>query len=236
MSDAPDQILSDPHEPYWQRYRGVSNSPAARAAILVPLIGYWIIFNDSLAHYLTLRIGPSEVAAPTGSPPWRLSLTYFGLVSIAIASAIYQAFCPQEVKKYDSGTDYILAVGSQISRTELERVEHALRTGDEGAQRTLHRLEQQYSYVRMARDEFDRTIEGGLVKGLDRKRESEEFGNYIRELLQAHYDLCNRIARAARWTMKVTYAMGFVLLTIPSINVFCCVLSISLKSLWSFFT
>jgi hypothetical protein len=38
----------------WTDLRGISNSNAAKSTILIPLIGYWIIFNESVLSWLQL--------------------------------------------------------------------------------------------------------------------------------------------------------------------------------------
>jgi hypothetical protein len=40
--------------PLWVRLRFVSNSTAAKATILVPLIGYLILFNEKVVEFLNL--------------------------------------------------------------------------------------------------------------------------------------------------------------------------------------
>ena len=40
--------------PTWSDLRGVGNSTAVRASIIVPVIGYLIILNSALADYLKL--------------------------------------------------------------------------------------------------------------------------------------------------------------------------------------
>jgi hypothetical protein len=38
----------------WSDLRGISNSYAAKSTILIPLVGYWIIFNENVAKWLNL--------------------------------------------------------------------------------------------------------------------------------------------------------------------------------------
>src|ERR1700681_4261929 len=80
--------------PRWSLLRRVGNSSAVRLTILIPLIGYLIIFNSYVVHYLEL---PKEFAGaqPPGSAVSpRLLLIYFGLSALAAGSVIYAYFCP----------------------------------------------------------------------------------------------------------------------------------------------
>lgn len=85
----------------WSRFWTVSSSRAARMTVLIPLIGYLIIFNAKIAEYLhvirELGGSPNDVSV---SP--RLLLIYFGLCAIAAAVAIYSWRCPNAVKYYGS--------------------------------------------------------------------------------------------------------------------------------------
>jgi hypothetical protein len=100
--------------PYWLQVRSVSNSTAARLTILIPIVGYWIIFNEAVATKL--------IFDTNATVSWRLFATYFGLCFIAAASGIYQALCPREVKQYSSPTEYIAAVSPHMSDIEEKRV------------------------------------------------------------------------------------------------------------------
>ena len=39
------------YTPLWDKLRSVSNSTAAKATILVPVIGYLIIFNEKIVEF-----------------------------------------------------------------------------------------------------------------------------------------------------------------------------------------
>src|ERR1700691_6469979 len=84
----------------WSTLRSIGNSFAVRATILIPLVGYFIIFNSKLADYVGLirEVTGTDTSGLSVSP--RLFETYFGLCFIAVGTAIYSAFCPSVIKKY----------------------------------------------------------------------------------------------------------------------------------------
>jgi hypothetical protein len=188
--------------PYWLFFRSASNSVAARAVILIPIVGYWIIFNDRLVGFSDL----SRILVPlTGerppSMPWRLFATYFGLCLIAVASALYQWRCPSEIKLYPTASVYVGDVSSRISGIEEMRVERALEEGDAESKRILAQI---------------RELPGQPhPEQLQQAREHAK-----RNVLQAHYDFCNRRYPIARFAAAVCYTAGFVALLVPSIDVF----------------
>src|SRR6266852_9232668 len=93
----------------WSRLRSVGNSLPARLTILIPLVGYLIIFNQETAKYLTLiqELAGQKTSAdhPISVSPSVL-LVYFGLCALALGSAIYSYLCPDQVRHYGSSAAY----------------------------------------------------------------------------------------------------------------------------------
>lgn len=189
--------------PYWTDFRTVSNTSAAKAVILLPLIGYWIIFNDYVADYTRLSRYLFRHGAPDAAHfPWRLFIMYFGLCFVAVASALYQWRCPPDIKMYATATEYVGRVFPAISGIEQVRVEQALRDGDNSS-RALHT--QIASSVSLTTD----------PDTMARRRAHAD-----RNMLQAYFDLCNRSSRWIRLLVAWCYRIGFAALLAPSIDVF----------------
>lgn len=118
--------------PHWTDFRAVSNTAAARAVILIPLIGYWIIFNDYIVECTRLsRFLYRDGTEPANYFPLRLFFVYFGLCFVAVASTLYQWRCSPEIKLYPTATEYVGSIFPHISGIEEVRVEQALREGDD---------------------------------------------------------------------------------------------------------
>jgi len=109
--------------PTWADLRGIGNSSAVRASIIVPVIGYLIILNSTVADYLKLH-GIEWVNQPTNvwDRLWslKLYLVYFGLMFLGVGAAIYQWKCPSFVKKYGDWADYVAGVAPQVDRGQVE--------------------------------------------------------------------------------------------------------------------
>jgi hypothetical protein len=178
---------------YWLQVRSVSNWSPIRFTILIPIIGYWIIFNDYLLTSSKLLFDPKPPADADKAlmVSWRLFATYFGLCFIAVASGIYQALCPREVKQYGSPTDYIAGVAPHLSSVEEERVRDAVEM--ELAKRS--------------------PTTGALDSILDSRTDK-------RKLLQDHFDLCNRLDPTARSVVGACYIIGAAILFVPTVDVF----------------
>jgi hypothetical protein len=82
------------HVPLWVRLRFVSNSSAAKATILIPLVGYLVLFNEKVVDFLNLikELNGTHDAGVS----YRLILLYLGLCGIALGVMIYGWFCPNE--------------------------------------------------------------------------------------------------------------------------------------------
>jgi hypothetical protein len=109
LQDILDNILHALQElgiPHWNRLRGIGNSQPVKLTVLIPAVGYLIMFNE-----LIIRYGFSQGLFPTtnGDPDaisWRLLCLYFGLCLVAIGSLIYAARCPVAVKQCGSATEF----------------------------------------------------------------------------------------------------------------------------------
>lgn len=218
--------------PYWQTFRAVSNTPVVRSVILIPIVGYWIIFNDALVCNFTslarsLVQSVPEEHCKVSSPPIRLFAIYFGLCWIAVASTLYQVLCPPEIKRFPDPTEYNARYGPNISSTELDRVEKALVEGDDRSRAEFERITQYFpTQIEPTRESSGRIS----TVGLDVNREAAT--EYRREILQAHYDLCNRLWPLARLLALSCYMLGVIFLLAPSLDVFWRVLKVLWR--WAF--
>ena len=189
--------------------RSVGNSPATKATIFIPLVGYLILFNENLLHYVELSRelfgAHNSHAAPYAQVSLRLLSVYFGLSLIAVASVIYAVWCPQQVKTFDSPSAYIAGTADNISFLEIGEIELALRSQDSLAKGQLDDL----------KDYDDRR---GVAESLEefrhRRVETEA------AVLDLHFQQLNRSHPKARTGASVAYGIGFVALGIPSLDVF----------------
>jgi hypothetical protein len=197
----------------WTSLRSIGNSTMVKMTIFIPLIGYAVLFNEYLVHYLELSrqiFGAPSAPLPSGIAPhlWRLFFVYFGLCFLAAASVIYQVFCPPEVKLYATATDYISVTLANMGNVALARLESRLLNRRSAS--VEFKLIQQYSQERAGK--YDQYSERSI-----RDKIWEDHG---RDTLELNYRSLNVERRPARLTAFAFYALGFGLLIIPSANVF----------------
>ena len=110
----------------WTNLRAVGNRPLSRLVILIPLLGYWIIFNKNLQGYVELKW--DKFFQPTGDEvPWKLLSSYFGLCFIAVATFLYEIFCPEPTKLYSSAVEHSSARYQFMSDMEFSAIEETLK-------------------------------------------------------------------------------------------------------------
>ncbi len=85
----------------WHSLAQISNSKLMKLTILIPIIGYMVLFNENIVEFLNLsqEIFPNEgLKSSVNEGISRLYYFYFGLTFIGIAMTLYQVFCPTQVK------------------------------------------------------------------------------------------------------------------------------------------
>lgn len=102
----------------------LGNLTAVRLTILIPLVGYLIIFNANVVKYLDLAkefVGISSHHFDFGVSA-KLLLIYFGLCALAAGSVVFSIWCPTEVKHYGTSAAYVGADGRNIGISRLSRL------------------------------------------------------------------------------------------------------------------
>jgi hypothetical protein len=186
----------------WSRLRWVGNSVAARLTILIPLVGYLIIFNERLLSYSNLSVRLFGQIEPVS---WRLLIVYFGLVLIAIGSVLFAIFCPLELKIYASANQFIQAEEPSMSELRMQLIEQSLEEGDENARFIHEQLLANSSNRPTAQNVQEIRHRGKIIE---------------RTELDIYFQMLDRAHLAIRLCVGVSYTIGFCMLFIPSADVF----------------
>lgn len=86
----------------WSKLRSMGSSRLVRSTAIIPIVGYFIIFNDSLIAYIqsnTNFCGDCSVS-------WRISCLYFGLCFLTIGSILFTTGCPDTIKRFAKASDF----------------------------------------------------------------------------------------------------------------------------------
>lgn len=97
----------------WDLARAILNIIPQWIAILTPLFGYAILFNDSILTQISFdKLTESEV----GPSIDQVQMTYFGLIFISIARVIYSVFCNPIVRRHVNASYYFKDELSHMSK------------------------------------------------------------------------------------------------------------------------
>lgn len=95
----------------WSTLANLGNSRIAQLTILMPVVGYLVIFNSTLSEWLGTTLPKRTIA---GVPDiWdrlfdrNLLFLYFGLLIFGLGVALYNSVVPRQIKRFPSVEDYI---------------------------------------------------------------------------------------------------------------------------------
>ena len=187
----------------WTKLKAIGNRPLSRLVILIPLIGYWIIFNKNIQSFIALKW--DHVPQPGDeSVPWKLLSTYFGLCFVAVATFLYEVFCPEETKRYSSPAEHASARFQFTSDIEFNSIEKLI----EGKYGRICKPVRERLFVYK-----DKPLEMLEAEELERR------GSQLR-ILNIYFDILDQSNSTLRIIIQSLYAVGFLALTIPAFVIF----------------
>lgn len=95
----------------WSALSSIGNSRAAKLTILMPIVGYLIIFNSATSEFLATSL-PRRAEANAGDAleflySKNMFFLYFGLLVFGLGVALYNVAVPRQISRYPSVEDYI---------------------------------------------------------------------------------------------------------------------------------
>lgn len=87
----------------WDQLRTFGNSRLVQSTVVVPILGYVILFNANLAEYFNLIFDSDDSTALPG----RLYWLYYGFCLVAAGSIVFSLKCPAEVKHHGAAYDFV---------------------------------------------------------------------------------------------------------------------------------
>jgi hypothetical protein len=206
--------------------------------VLVPLIGWAVIFNENLQNYFELSrhiFGDGEIL---GRVSWRLLCIYFALCFLGAGSTIYHFACPETIKQFATSIDYIAATRAHMGDVMLGRMEGRLKSDPLSS----HEFEQLQSLARQRAEQaqlratpHDRRA-GAFFDAPSSEAAAARAGvydQYWRDLLELNFRTDEQRRSVARLGVLALYVVGFIVLAVPSIDVFWRVTMVGLRTLLS---
>lgn len=177
----------------WNTLRVIGNSTIGKAAIVVPVLGYLLLFNHEVVNFLKLHSTLCNECAIS----WRLIFFYFGSFFVAIGSVLYGLACPVVVERHAGAHDFY-----EAEKEYYDAPEHrSFLVGHILGQRTKSYIRAEYMYPLRS--------ESVMLSDVN-----------LRQLMGEHYFLQNRSRRWLRLVIFFCYAVGACLLAVPTLGTF----------------
>jgi hypothetical protein len=199
----------------WSSIRILGNSRIVKFTVLVPIIGYLLLFNDFLLQYF--KLSPEIFKAKTetsgiGWPTlWRLYIIYFGLCFLAGGSILYNLFCPIIIKRYGSFSEFSSGESDYLPKTDFGRLYFIL-VANLG--KISPKINKEISSLLNGLPEGLRKLERKKFKNFDFSQEERNI------LLKAWYVFESDKNGVLRFFVFQFFLIGLILLAIPTFQTF----------------
>ncbi|MFG5380847.1 hypothetical protein [Yoonia sp. R2-816] len=207
----------------WMLLRGFGASKVASVSVLMPFVGYIILYNSELQNLFgdfggLLSKQPAASSCPQYISSFqRLNLLYCGLFALGTSALVFRSAAPRELKLYSDSNDFIDRERSNLS---ARRVRSMYRTVNFRRNRIGEELCNRANWLTA-----DVPITKASIEFANNKNE-----DVVLDLMRTFFQAQDRHFR--RWAVFLCFfllVIGAVLLAIPSgaftIRVLCTVLS-----------
>lgn len=197
----------------WTTLRAIGNSQLAKSTILVPILGYFVLFNKEILQWLQLHV--SFCGAGGCDVFWRTEMLYFGSCAFAAGAILYALFCPHAIKKYGDSSDYIAGEQTVFGAHPDGGQKDLATTGD------LDERLSDYQSKRLAREREVRELArlGQLPRPIP-DLEAEDATKLLILAQRAFWKL-DKSRPIARFFTASLYLLGAVLVGAPTLITFC---------------
>ncbi|MCP4552721.1 MAG: hypothetical protein GY834_11925 [Bacteroidetes bacterium] len=195
----------------WPEIRRIGNSKLVQGTILIPVLGYLILFSQWFFEFIGEPDGFMHV--------WKVYALYYGFTLIAVGSVIYSFRCPKVVRQYRSPSEYVDSEEPLYSKANMigilkESYRLIKRYGI--SPRKASGINAKTLYSRMN----DINDGGEVLKCLIiEATKIIDSGNKI-EFIASYYTISAEINAYSRRVVFGFYVAGFIFVLIPSVAMF----------------
>ena len=203
----------------WSRYVILFDGWIAKCAMAVPILGYLILFNDSISQHLSFNKLADESSIHFGlSSLVRLKIIYFGLIFLGSANILYRLRRPFTFKIGTNQFDYVEKGLEHFTVSAYININGEIQT------RGHHTLHGKYYDA-----DWDTFLDLALGKreALGRNESTanwleakNRYGELLRSMLIENFYRNNVTHRISLTLCLIFATAGYFLLFIPSIDLF----------------
>lgn len=218
--------LGQPEFMTWKAISKIGRSKIMSLTILVPVIGYMILFNASLVSHFELsnelfnESNSSESPISSGNKS-RLFYFYFGFFFLGLSTVLYKLVCPVIVKENSSAKSYVDEVSSTMTKLKIAKLVEVV-WNKVGKNKGLRDNVRVIRFVLSPQENISELGNPSKLQNITKydKGLSEQESHRLNELMVIYWDIENESKSGVRVLIAVLYAIGFVILTIPTIEMF----------------
>ena len=179
----------------WETLKKLMGSKFAQHVILVPIVGWLLVYQNAFAEMFTSALGPDIEIEKSLS--WELLVFYLGLVLLGIAASLFRILGPEPIVNHDGIQGYIQDTEAILTRTQFERFCDGIGVD--------------------APCEI-KVPAAGVGQVLDATREQWLHLNSagIRDTLAEHYRVKNNDKLIIRYVVAITFVFGALLTLVPT--------------------
>lgn len=88
---------------HWENLKKLSGSKFAQYAVLVPIVGWLLVYQNTFAEALSTIFEVEAIEQAS----WELLVFYLGLVLLGVAAALFRFFAPSEIVDHNGLQGYL---------------------------------------------------------------------------------------------------------------------------------
>ncbi|SDY29656.1 hypothetical protein [Citreimonas salinaria] len=199
----------------WDAVRGIANNGLTRAAGIIPLVGYLILFNDRIADFMSFNtiagVGELSPSPFLFDGIVKLRLTFFGSLFLLSSYCLFRIFRPAVLNEARGDLDFSSRVWETYSVYEIAFMEDQV-FSDRWRPRTKS------FWVILGRVRQRKPVLSGYRPDV-RSAMFAQHGDYIRFLSREWWMGMMHTYRGARVAAMVFGIGGYLFLAVPSIDI-----------------
>lgn len=220
----------------WPEWATVLNGWVARCAMAVPIVGYLILFNDTIAAHVSFdRLAAEHTSAFGLSAGARLKMIYLGLLLLGSANILYRWKRPYPMRIAENQFDYVDRGLKHFSIGTYIDFHGAIRhSGYDPYTRHGKYYDTEWEdFVEAATGTRPGAKSQGKTGGHWNEAKSKYEGLLRSILIETYFRECYHTRRGWLVTCLVIAFIGYFLLAMPSADLLAKVLSVIFRPLWT---
>ena len=203
----------------WSDYVGYIDGWIPKLALSVPILGYLILFNDSVSEIISFKhLAKEEINSFGLEGASRLRLLYFGLIFLGVSNFIYR------IKK-----PYIFKFGTNL----IDYTKNCLYIFTLGDYIDIHGTIRHEGHLTLSGKYYDSEWEGFLeaakntgegtekvIRDGDWESAKSKYGGLLRDMLRENFFRNDIKGRFWLTVCLILSSIGYLFLAIPSVDLF----------------